>query len=59
MEVRGGVEREETSSSNILIKDTVPATGARAQSCLTLCGPTGCSPPGSSVHGILQMRTLE
>ena len=25
-----------------------------AQSCLTLCDPMGCSPPGSSVHGILQ-----
>ena len=22
-----------------------------AESCLTLCDPTGCSPPGSSVHG--------
>ena len=26
---------------------------------LTLCGPVDCSPPGSSVHGILQARTLE
>ena len=24
-----------------------------AQSCLTLCDPVDCSPPGSSVHGIL------
>ena len=24
-----------------------------------LCNPMGCSPPGSSVHGILQVRTLE
>ena len=24
-----------------------------AQSCLTLCNPVDCSPPGSSVHGIL------
>ena len=30
-----------------------------SQSCLTLCGPTDCSPPGSSVHGILQARILE
>ena len=30
-----------------------------AQSCLTLCDPTDCSPPGSSVHGILQARVLE
>ena len=30
-----------------------------AQSCPTLCNPTGCSPPGSPVHGILQARMLE
>ena len=30
-----------------------------AQSCPTLCNPVGCSPPGSSVHGILQTRILE
>ena len=29
-----------------------------AQSCLTLCHPRDCSPPGSSVHGILQARIL-
>ena len=29
------------------------------QSCLTLCDPMDCSPPGSPVHGILQARTLE
>ena len=28
------------------------------QSCLTLCDPMGCSPPGSSVHGIFQARVL-
>ena len=28
------------------------------QSCLTLCDPIDCSPAGSSVHGILQARTL-
>ena len=27
-----------------------------AQSCLTLCDPMDCSPPGSPVHGILQAR---
>ena len=30
-----------------------------AQSCLTLCNPTDCSLPGSSVHRILQVRMLE
>ena len=28
-------------------------------SCPTLCDPVACSPPGSSVHGVLQARTLE
>ena len=30
-----------------------------AQSCLALCNPRDCSPPGFSVHGILQARILE
>ena len=30
-----------------------------AQLCPTLCNPTNCTPPGSSVHGILQARILE
>ena len=29
------------------------------QLCLTLCNQTDYSPPGSSVHGILQARILE
>ena len=29
------------------------------QSCLALCDPMDCSPPGSSIHGILQARVLE
>ena len=27
--------------------------------CPTLCDPMDCSPPGSSIHRILQARTLE
>ena len=30
-----------------------------AQSCPTLCDPIDCSPPGSSIHGILQARILD
>ena len=30
-----------------------------AQTCPTLCDPTDCSPPGSSVHGILPAKILE
>ena len=29
------------------------------QSCLTLCDPIDCRPPGCSVHGILQARIVE
>ena len=29
------------------------------QLCQTLCDPMDCSPPGSSVHGIIQARVLE
>ena len=29
------------------------------QSCPTLCDPVDCSPPGSSIHGIVQAKTLE
>ena len=34
-------------------------TQLAAQSCLTLCDPTDCRLPGSSVHGVFQARTLE
>ena len=30
-----------------------------AKSCPTLCHPMDCSPPGSSVHGIVQATVLE
>ena len=30
-----------------------------AESCLTLGDPMGCSPPGSSVHGIYQAKKLK
>ena len=33
--------------------------GLIAQSCLTLCNPMNCSPPGSSAHGIFQTRILK
>ena len=29
------------------------------QLCLTLCDPMNCSPPGFSIHGILQARVLK
>ena len=40
---------------------TAPIGGGdlASRSCLTLCDPMDCSPPGSSVCGILQERILE
>ena len=35
------------------------ATAKSLQSCQTLCDPIDGSPPGSTVPGILQARTLE
>ena len=35
------------------------AAAKSRQSCPTLCDPIDCSPPGSTVPGILQARTLE
>ena len=37
----------------------VKSESEAAQSCLTVSGPMDCSPPGSSIHGILQARVLE
>ena len=40
----------------------LPCVCVRAKSlplCSTLCDSMDCSPPGSSVHGILQARILE
>ena len=39
--------------------DFVKRHAKSLQSRQTLCDPMDCSPPGSSVHGILQARTLE
>ena len=36
-----------------------PSPAKSLLSCLTVCNPMDCSPPGSSVHGILQARILE
>ena len=41
------------------IANTCESESEVAQSCPTLCDPMDCSPPGSSVHGILQARILE
>ena len=51
---------QQTNASQWTVWECSATTRALvAQSCPTLCDPTDCSPPGSSVHGILQARILE
>ena len=42
-----------------LLFNMLSAAAKSLQSCPTLCDPIDGSPPGSSVHGILQARTPE
>ena len=51
----GAVKRK-----NSLLDPSAAAAAAKSlQSCLTLCNPIDGSPPGSTIPGILQARTLE
>ena len=38
---------------------TIRLSFMHVQSCLTLCDPVDCSPPGSSIHGIFPARILK
>ena len=57
MSVRGWVPCCPTETTTILLIGYVCV--CVAQSCPTLSSPMDCSPPGFSVHGILQVRILE
>ena len=41
------------------IQPSYPPSAPSPQLCPTLCDPVGLSPPGFSVHGVLQARILE
>ena len=43
----------------MLLSQNKPATAKTLQLCLTLCDPIDGNPPGLTVPGILQARTLE
>ena len=47
------------SKSNSTLLPVIGLNVACAQSCLTLCDPMTCSPPGSHVHGVSQARISE
>ena len=44
---------------SLTIESRTTISAKSLQACLTLCDPVVCSPPDSSVHGILQTRILE
>jgi len=46
-------------NTKIVSSDPIRHACLVAQSCLSLCDPMDCSPPGFSVHGILQARILD
>ena len=53
---------DETEKTNNIMKDIKSKACMHSkvlQLCMTLWDPVDCSPPGSSVHGILQARILE
>ena len=55
-------QRSQEKDTRLLVMtpiDQVEVKVLVTQSCLTLCDPMDCSPPGSSVYGILLARTLE
>ena len=54
----GGSGIKDTQDISVLSLWCVLSCFSR-QSCPTLCDPTACSLPGSSVHGVLQARILE
>ena len=48
-----------TCRETLFITECCGSGGLVAQLCLTVCNTIDCSLPGSSVHGILQVRILE
>ena len=59
-EIKRNRGREGGRERAVLLVLKMEAAAAKSlQSCLTLCDPMDSSPPGSSVHGILQARILE
>ena len=61
-----GISEVELSKKDLYFQNIPPFSNSAGclyvlvtQSCLTLCHPMDCSPPGSSAHGIFQARIQE
>ena len=59
MERSVGAQSSGTGPVLVLNERYLSVHAKSLQSCPTLGDPMDCSPPGSSVHGILQAKTLE
>ena len=59
LSLSAGRSEDERCICELLIHTKAGMHAKLLQSCLTLCDPMDHSLPGSSVHGILQARTLE
>ena len=60
MEMMKNVEENLKDQVSVMKSPAAAAAAPKSlQSCPTLCDPMDCSPPGFSVHEILQARTLE
>ena len=58
-EAQTGNKIAKRNINNLIYVDTPAAAPKSRQLCPTLCDPKDCSPPGSSVPGILQARILD
>ena len=58
-EAQAGIKIVGRNINNLRYVDAAAAAAKSLQSCPTLCNPIDGSPPGSSVHRILQARILE
>ena len=56
---RNGMDLTEAEDVKTRWPEHTESESEVAQSCPTLCDPMDCSPPGLSVHRILQARILE
>ena len=59
MWLQGGGQGSSSGGRPVIKNLHVITVHVRSQSCLTLCDPMDCTPPGSSVYGIVQARILE
>ena len=59
LELYRGKSSKKVIGAKYVLSYIAAAAAKSLQSCPTLCDPMDCSPPGFSIQGILQAKTLE